>query len=146
MPPALTGCRPRPTPFAGRLLSGGGYNRGADDDEVLSVDSSLKLWDLRRIADAPPVRSGEGHPKRQSSAALVWSREAPSPLEADPPTNVPPGDPVLSLQLLERKVLTSHGGKQWTARIWDLDHPDDDTSEGGAAHGGAHAFGVPAAI
>ena len=32
-----------------------------------------------------------------------------------------PGDPVLSLQLMENKVLTSHGGKHWTARIWDLD-------------------------
>ena len=128
-----------------RLLSGGGYNRGADDDEVLSVDSSLKLWDLRRIADGPPPMR-EGHAKPQSSAALVWSREAPSPLEPDQPTNVPPGDPVLSLQLLERKVLTSHGGKQWTARIWDLDHPDDDTSEGDAAHGGARDFGVAAII
>ena len=37
---------------------------------------------------------------------------------------LPPGDPVLSLQLTEDRVLTSHGGKHWTARIWDLDSLD----------------------
>ena len=36
------------------------------------------------------------------------------------PFNPTRGDPVLSLQLLQDKVLTSHGGKRWTARIWDL--------------------------
>ena len=51
------------------------------------------------------------------------------------------GDPVLSLQLLEDRVLTSHGGKSWTARIWDLrggqceeeqsEEEEDDEDEGG---------------
>uniref|UniRef100_A0A7S2HKM1 F-box domain-containing protein n=1 Tax=Haptolina brevifila TaxID=156173 RepID=A0A7S2HKM1_9EUKA len=92
-----------------RLVSGGGYNRGVDDDEVLSVDTSLKLWDLRKLSSS-------------ATYAPVWSRQAPSP--AEPPQvfgQQPPGDPVLSLQLHESKLLTSHGGKQWTARIWDLD-------------------------
>jgi WD40 repeat protein len=92
-----------------RLVSGGGYNRGADDDEVLSVDSSIKLWDLRQL----------GSPGRTRP---IWSREAPSPKDADQNFGqpLPPGDPVLSLQLMESKLLTSHGGKQWTARIWDV--------------------------
>jgi len=88
-----------------KLLSGGGYNRGADDDEVLSVDASLRLWDLRRLHSPA------------STQQSVWSRDAPSPSQAP---GLPPGDPVLSLQILEDKVLTSHGGKRWTARIWDL--------------------------
>ena len=91
-----------------RLVSGGGYNRGVDDDEVLSVDTSLKLWDLRRLG-------------ARGRTAPVWSRQAPSPTEPPQPFGQqPPGDPVLSLQLTESKLLTSHGGKQWTARIWDL--------------------------
>jgi WD40 repeat protein len=95
-----------------RLLSGGGYNRGADDDEVLSVDATLRLWDLRRLAAGAP-------------SCAVWTREAPS-LRSDHdqggfPLPMPHGDPLLSLQLLEDKVLTSHGGKHWTARIWDLE-------------------------
>ena len=37
---------------------------------------------------------------------------------------------MLSLQLLEEKVLTSHGGKRWTARIWDLEKgPEASTAE-----------------
>ena len=95
-----------------KLLSGGGYNRGADDDEVLSVDSTLRCWDLRRLG-------ARGQP-------CLWQRHAPSPADEEgsghPFQHAPPhGDPVLSLQLLERKVLTSHGGKNWTARIWDLE-------------------------
>eukprot|EP00316_Scyphosphaera_apsteinii_P004621 CAMPEP_0119332718 /NCGR_PEP_ID=MMETSP1333-20130426/83429_1 /TAXON_ID=418940 /ORGANISM="Scyphosphaera apsteinii, Strain RCC1455" /LENGTH=514 /DNA_ID=CAMNT_0007342605 /DNA_START=55 /DNA_END=1599 /DNA_ORIENTATION=- len=83
-----------------KLVSGGGYNRGADDDEVLSVDSTIRCWDLRRLGSS------------QESACL-WKRQAPSPTTQQ-------GDPVLSLQLTEDKVLTSHGGTRWTARIWDF--------------------------
>ena len=40
---------------------------------------------------------------------------------------------MLSLQLLQEKVLTSHGGKRWTARIWDLEkgpeYPEASTAE-----------------
>ncbi len=51
--------------------------------------------------------------------------DAPSPADDHRPNphgnlHLPPGDPVLSLQLTEDRVLTSHGGKHWTARIWDL--------------------------
>ena len=53
---------------------------------------------------------------------------APSPADNDAMPHgmqqLPPGDPVLSLQLTEDRVLTSHGGKHWTARIWDLDSLD----------------------
>ena len=161
-----------------RLLSGGGYNRGADDDEVLSVDSSLKLWDLRMLgggrgSSASSSRGlpsssfrGGGTPRRSvrrgsyhllvsarqgaiaphASSALVWSREAPSPPEPSAgggggAGSGGGGDPVLSLQLLEDRVLTSHGGKSWTARIWDLcggqceeeqsEEEEDDEDEGG---------------
>jgi len=101
-----------------RLVSGGGYNRGADDDEVLSVDSTLRLWDLRTL----------GAPGRSTP---VWTREAPSPVDVHPPHfgEEAPGDPVLSLQLMESKLLTSHGGKQWTARIWDLERPRETSSD-----------------
>ena len=111
-----------------RLVSGGGYDRGADDEEVLSVDSSLRLWDVRRIGqpsvgdlavdDEAP--SSDGH----QSAALVWTRETPSsrdPTTFDGDEDASMGNPMLSLQLHERKVLTSHGGVRWTARIWDLE-------------------------
>ena len=48
-----------------RLLSGGGYNRGADDDEVLSVDATLRLWDLRMLGGA--------------RSPCLWTKAAPSP-------------------------------------------------------------------
>ena len=72
-----------------KLLSGGGYNRGADDDEVLSVDATLRLWDLR-VLGAAGARS-----------PCLWTKPAPSPEEpADQqgPFNLSRGDPVLSLQ------------------------------------------------
>ena len=106
-----------------KLLSGGGYNRGADDDEVLSVDATLRLWDLRMLGGA--------------RSPCLWTKAAPSPDEpgADGAAVTDPtrGDPVLSLQLLQEKVLTSHGGKRWTARIWDLEkgpeYPEASTAE-----------------
>ena len=76
----------------------------------------------------------------------MWSREAPSPPEPSAgggggAGSGGGGDPVLSLQLLEDRVLTSHGGKSWTARIWDLrggqceeeqsEEEEDDEDEGG---------------
>ena len=123
-----------------RLVSGGGYNRGADDDEVLSVDSSLRLWDMRKLNSTSDGRAarpggartgsggangGTGGSTKEPSDALVWTREAPSPKYTPPglfqdPTHHHRGDPVLSLQLFDQRVLTSHGGHQWTARIWDL--------------------------
>ena len=45
----------------------------------------------------------------------IWTHRAPTPAHS-----LPPGDPILSLQLAEDCMLTSHGGKQWTARVWDL--------------------------
>ena len=84
----------------------------------------------------------------------LWTKAAPSPEDegggggggggegggggAGAPPAAPPGggfnqtrgDPVLSLQLLPDKVLTSHGGKKWTARIWDLERgPEASTAE-----------------
>ena len=48
------------------------------------------------------------------------------------PFNLSRGDPVLSLQLMQDQVLTSHGGKRWTARIWDLEKgPDAAVRQGG---------------
>ena len=94
-------------------MSGGGYNRGADDDEVLSVDATLRLWDLRMLGGA--------------RSPCLWTKAAPSPDDPGSEEGAAPfqqqarGDPVLSLQLLQDKVLTSHGGKRWTARIWDLE-------------------------
>jgi len=76
---------------------------------VLSVDSTLRLWDLRMLGSRSPC---------------LWSKPAPSPEETahlQGPFNLSRGDPVLSLQLMRDKVLTSHGGKRWTARIWDLE-------------------------
>ena len=103
-----------------KLLSGGGYNRGADDDEVLSVDTTLRLWDLRVV--------GRNIGAGLDATPSVWSTDAPSPADNDAMPHgmqqLPPGDPVLSLQLTEDRVLTSHGGKHWTARIWDLDSLD----------------------
>ena len=84
---------------------------------MLSVDASLRLWDLRRL-NAPLATQGGG--AAAGGMGAVWSREAPSPNEPPQVLGLPPGDPVLSLQLYEDKVLTSHGGKRWTARIWDL--------------------------
>jgi WD40 repeat protein len=132
-----------------RLASGGGYNRGADDEEILSVDSSLRLWDLRKLGGAAPNRHASAAASAASVATinsrdlapvvaeegglsssrphasgscLVWAREAPSPAELHNPFATP-GDPVLSLSLHADRVLTSHGGTRWTARIWDLVDP-----------------------
>lgn len=67
----------------------------------------------------------------------LWTQAAPSPDEPDAdgaavtgPPDPTRGDPVLSLQLLRDKVLTSHGGRRWTARIWDLEKgPEASTAE-----------------
>ena len=60
--------------------------------------------------------------------SLAGQRDETSPADNDAMPHgmqqLPPGDPVLSLQLTEDRVLTSHGGKHWTARIWDLDSLD----------------------
>ena len=76
---------------------------------MLSVDATLRLWDLRMLGSRSPC---------------VWITPAPSPEEPlhmqGPFHTLSRGDPVLSLQLMPDKVLTSHGGKRWTARIWDL--------------------------
>ena len=105
-----------------KLLSGGGYNRGADDDEVLSVDSTLRLWDLRKLTHA-------------AASPCVWTKHVPSPephseldseetdagwLDVEDGDTESLGDPVLSLQLFGERVLTSHGGRRWTTRVWDL--------------------------
>ena len=59
----------------------------------------------------------------ESAASITEEGAAPFPQQAR-------GDPVLSLQLLQDKVLTSHGGKRWTARIWDLEKgPEASTAE-----------------
>mmetsp|Transcript_11445 Transcript_11445/g.29750 ORF Transcript_11445/g.29750 Transcript_11445/m.29750 type:complete len:624 (+) Transcript_11445:66-1937(+) len=81
-----------------QLASGGGFNRGMDDDTVLSVDSTLRLWDVR-------------------SMRCLWTKDVPNPPGG---TAHPKGDPVLCLQLLHDKILTSHGGKDWTARVWQV--------------------------
>lgn len=114
-----------------KLLSGGGYNRGADDDEVLSVDNSLRLWDLRKLGGA------------EGRSPCVWCREAKSAsavsgqTELDMPMGMPYGDPILSLQLTGDKALTSHGGRQWTARVWDvLTGESTPAPAAAAAHGG----------
>ena len=68
-----------------RLLSGGGYNRGADDDEVLSVDSSLKLWDLRMLGGGrgSSASSSRGLPSSSSGGGLRDDRcVAAAPLRA----------------------------------------------------------------
>ena len=78
---------------------------------------------------------GEREGRWAHARAVPGTRRAPpllrsvapltrAPFDRFPPPRqvlgLPPGDPVLSLQLYEDKVLTSHGGKRWTARIWDL--------------------------
>ena len=102
-----------------KLLSGGGYNRGSDDDEVLSVDATLRLWDLRMLGSS-------------ARTPCLWTKAAPSPEGGGGGGGGggDEGEPVLSLQLLPDKVLTSHGGKKWTARIWDLERgPEASTAE-----------------
>lgn len=69
-----------------------------DNDTVLSVDSSIRLWDLRTMR-------------------AVWAKEVPPPPGG---CAHPLGDPVLCLQLLPDKILTSHGGKDCTARVWQV--------------------------
>jgi WD40 repeat protein len=81
-----------------QLASGAGFNRGLDNDTVLSVDSTIRMWDLR-------------------SMQCMWVKEVPPPPGGTPH---PKGDPVLCLQLLHDKILTSHGGKDWTARVWQI--------------------------
>ena len=87
---------------------------------MLSVDTTLRLWDLRVV--------GRNIGAGLDATPSVWSTDAPSPADNDAMPHgmqqLPPGDPVLSLQLTEDRVLTSHGGKHWTARIWDLDSLD----------------------
>ena len=76
------------------------------------MDATLRLWDLRMLGAAG------------ARSPCLWTKPAPSPEEpADQqgPFNLSRGDPVLSLQLMQEKVLTSHGGKRWTACIWDLE-------------------------
>ena len=94
------------------------YNRGADDDEVLSVDTTPRLWDLRVVGRN--IGAGLTTPS-------VWSTDAPSPADNDAMPHgmqqLPPGDPVLSLQLTEDRVLT-RTEEALDSAIWDLDSLD----------------------
>ena len=81
---------------------------------MLSVDATLRLWDLRMLGSS-------------ARTPCLWTKAAPSPEGGGGGDE---GEPVLSLQLLPDKVLTSHGGKKWTARIWDLERgPEASTAE-----------------
>jgi hypothetical protein len=51
-----------------RLLSAGGYNRAPDGEEVLSVDSTIRLWDIRGAAHTAVARASGGH-------GAVWRNE-----------------------------------------------------------------------
>ena len=57
----------------------------------------------------------------------LWTKAAPSPEGGGGGDE---GEPVLSLQLLPDKVLTSHGGEEWTARIWDLERGPEASTAG----------------
>lgn len=81
-----------------QLASGAGFNRAMDNDTVLSVDSTIRMWDLRTMG-------------------CIWVKDVPAPPGG---CAHPMGDPVLCLQLLHDKILTSHGGKDWTARVWQV--------------------------
>lgn len=61
-----------------KLASGGGYDRAADDNEVLAVDTSVKLWDLRKLpgSGVGAGTSAAAAAAADASAACVWSRSA----------------------------------------------------------------------
>ena len=111
------------------------------------MDSTLRLWDLRKLGGG--ARAGgagcgvSGRLGASAALAATMDPTAPSLIDAhddassaeklpismepiwtksasSPAGSLHPGDPVLSLQLAEDRMLTSHGGKQWTARVWDL--------------------------
>ena len=62
----------------------------------------------------------------------LWTKAAPSPEGGGGGGGGggDEGEPVLSLQLLPDKVLTSHGGEEWTARIWDLERGPEASTAG----------------
>jgi len=72
-----------------RLLSGGGFNRGPGDVEVLSTDSTLRLWDIRM--------------NRQ-----LWENRIVSEYD-DEGQYITHDEPVLCVNLLRDRILSGHG-------------------------------------
>jgi len=75
-----------------RLLSGGGFNRGPGDVEVLSTDSTLRMWDLRMMK-----------PLWHSCIRSVY---LDNPMAHQFAVQ---DEPVLCVQLLRGRILSGHG-------------------------------------
>jgi len=87
-----------------RLLSGGGFNRGPGDVEVLSTDSTLRMWDLRmgrEVWDHPIVSHYQDNVQAHQLAVQ--------------------DEPVLCVQLLRGSILSGHG--DGSVRCFDFSLP-----------------------
>jgi len=87
-----------------RIVSGGGFNRGPGDVEVLSTDSTLRMWDIRKLSQvwSYPINSVyHDHPLAQPVAVQ--------------------NEPVLCTQLLQGRILSGHG--DGTIRLFDFAAP-----------------------
>lgn len=87
-----------------RLLSGGGFNRGPGDVEVLSTDSTLRMWDLRMLSQ-------------------LWHSSIQSVYLDNPMAHqfAVQDEPVLCVQLLRGRILSGHG--DGSVRCMDFSEP-----------------------
>merc|ERR1712086_225713 len=81
-----------------RLASGGGFNRGAGDVEVLNVDSTVRLWDLRMNKE-------------------LWAIPIAATPTGQHPAWVFERDPVLCVKLMEDRLMSGHG--DGSIRVFD---------------------------
>eukprot|EP00656_Telonema_subtile_P029183 TRINITY_DN3224_c0_g1_i3.p1 TRINITY_DN3224_c0_g1~~TRINITY_DN3224_c0_g1_i3.p1 ORF type:complete len:118 (+),score=20.72 TRINITY_DN3224_c0_g1_i3:92-445(+) len=82
------------------LLSGGGFNRQPGGVEVLSVDSTIRLWDLRMQKEMWSIMV---KPSAATHGGNAWEFER---------------DPVLCVKLCRDGVLSGHG--DGTVRVFDF--------------------------
>ena len=78
------------------IATAGGFARGEDGEQILAVDSSVRLWDIRTL---------------RCVQNLVQQPSVDQPHNAD-------GDPVLSLDLKPSLLVSAHSDQ--TIRAWDF--------------------------
>jgi len=90
-----------------RIVSGGGFNRGPGDVEVLSTDSTLRMWDVRKLAQVWSCSINSVYHDHQD-----WVLAHQMAVQ---------NEPVLCTQLLRGRILSGHG--DGTIRLFDFSAP-----------------------